>query len=87
MLVVAPAGSSGRCSTRPALAASVGRGHRDDRRGAAVPAAGGLKSGRFLLSWNEAAAIRWDVLILFGGGLALAAAIGDSDLAAGSARS
>jgi sodium-dependent dicarboxylate transporter 2/3/5 len=40
-----------------------------------------LKSGRFLLSWKEAAKIRWDVLILFGGGLALAAAIGDSDLA------
>jgi sodium-dependent dicarboxylate transporter 2/3/5 len=37
--------------------------------------------GRFALSWREAAAIRWDVLILFGGGLALAAAIGDSDLA------
>lgn len=37
--------------------------------------------GRFLLSWREAAEIRWDVLILFGGGLALAAAIGDSDLA------
>ena len=40
-----------------------------------------LKSGRFLLSWKEAAAIRWDVLILFGGGLALAAAIGESDRA------
>ncbi len=40
-----------------------------------------LKSGRFLLSWKEAAKIRWDVLILFGGGLALAEAIGDSDLA------
>ena len=40
-----------------------------------------LKSGRFLLSWTEAAKIRWDVLILFGGGLALAAAIGESDLA------
>jgi sodium-dependent dicarboxylate transporter 2/3/5 len=40
-----------------------------------------LKSGRFLLSWKEAVAIRWDVLILFGGGLALAAAIGGSDLA------
>ena len=38
--------------------------------------------GRFLLSWKEAAGIRWDVLILFGGGLALATAIGDSDLAA-----
>ena len=41
-----------------------------------------LKRGRFLLSWHEAAAIRWDVLILFGGGLALAAAMGESDLAA-----
>jgi sodium-dependent dicarboxylate transporter 2/3/5 len=40
-----------------------------------------LKRGRFLLSWTEAAKIRWDVLILFGGGLALAAAIGESDLA------
>ncbi len=40
-----------------------------------------LKHGRFLLSWKEAAAIRWDVLILFGGGLALASAIGESDLA------
>jgi sodium-dependent dicarboxylate transporter 2/3/5 len=40
-----------------------------------------LKSGRFLLSWDEAMKIRWDVLILFGGGLALAAAIGESDLA------
>lgn len=41
-----------------------------------------LNRGRFLLSWQEAVKIRWDVLILFGGGLALAAAIGDSDLAA-----
>ena len=40
-----------------------------------------FKHGRFLLSWKEAAGIRWDVLILFGGGLALANAIGDSDLA------
>ena len=40
-----------------------------------------LKSGRFLLSWKEAAAIRWDVLILFGGGLALASAIAETDLA------
>ncbi|MDP6707725.1 MAG: DASS family sodium-coupled anion symporter [Alphaproteobacteria bacterium] len=40
-----------------------------------------LARGRFLLSWQEAAAIRWDVLILFGGGLALASGIGDSDLA------
>lgn len=40
-----------------------------------------LKEGRFVLSWKEASSIRWDVLILFGGGLALASAIGDSDLA------
>ena len=39
-----------------------------------------LRRGRFLLSWSEAAEIRWDVLILFGGGLALANAIGMSDL-------
>lgn len=40
-----------------------------------------LERGRFLLSWKQAVGIRWDVLILFGGGLALAAAIGESDLA------
>jgi sodium-dependent dicarboxylate transporter 2/3/5 len=40
-----------------------------------------LKAGRFLLTWREAVEIRWDVLILFGGGLALAATIGGSDLA------
>ena len=40
-----------------------------------------LKRGRFLLSWKEALGIRWDVLILFGGGLSLATAIGESDLA------
>ncbi|MEZ5670526.1 MAG: DASS family sodium-coupled anion symporter [Alphaproteobacteria bacterium] len=40
-----------------------------------------LRTGRFLLSWREAATIRWDVLILFGGGLALAEAIGATDLA------
>ncbi len=40
-----------------------------------------LRRGRYLLTWKEAAAIRWDVLILLGGGLALAAAIGESDLA------
>ena len=40
-----------------------------------------FKRGRFLLSWKEAVGIRWDVLILFGGGLALATAMGESDLA------
>jgi solute carrier family 13 (sodium-dependent dicarboxylate transporter), member 2/3/5 len=40
-----------------------------------------LRRGRFLLTWEEAAAIRWDVLILFGGGLALAGAMGESGLA------
>jgi sodium-dependent dicarboxylate transporter 2/3/5 len=40
-----------------------------------------LKTGRFVLSWKEAVAIPWDVLILFGGGLALASGIGESDLA------
>jgi sodium-dependent dicarboxylate transporter 2/3/5 len=40
-----------------------------------------LGRGRFLLSWREAVGIRWDVLILFGGGLSLAAAISHSDLA------
>ena len=40
-----------------------------------------LGRGRFLLSWNEAITLRWDVLILFGGGLALAAAINDTGLA------
>jgi sodium-dependent dicarboxylate transporter 2/3/5 len=35
-----------------------------------------------LLSWEDAMKIRWDVLILFGGGLALAKVIGSSGLAA-----
>jgi len=38
-------------------------------------------SRKFLLTWDEAKTIRWDVLILFGGGLALAAAISSSGLA------
>ena len=41
----------------------------------------GSKPGRVLLTWRQATGIRWDVLILFGGGLTLAAAIGESDLA------
>lgn len=44
-----------------------------------VPA-GRLGEG-FLLEWEDAARIRWDILILFGGGLALASAIGTSGLA------
>ena len=35
----------------------------------------------FLLEWSDAQTIRWDVLILFGGGLALAGAIHNSGLA------
>ena len=38
--------------------------------------------GRPLLTWEEVKTIRWDVLILFGGGLALAEAIGSTGLAA-----
>lgn len=37
---------------------------------------------RFLLTWNEARDIPWQVLILFGGGLSLAAAMDRSGLAA-----
>lgn len=37
--------------------------------------------GRNLLSWDEARDVRWDVLILFGGGLALADAIASTGLA------
>ena len=36
--------------------------------------------GTMLLSWEDAKTIRWDVLILFGGGLALASAIENSGL-------
>ncbi len=45
-----------------------------------LPGGGGQR--RALLTWEEAQGIRWDVLILFGGGLSLAKAIGGSDLAA-----
>jgi sodium-dependent dicarboxylate transporter 2/3/5 len=45
-----------------------------------IPA--GTTGSERLLRWQEAARIRWDVLILFGGGLALAGAIADSGLAA-----
>jgi sodium-dependent dicarboxylate transporter 2/3/5 len=39
-------------------------------------------AGTRLLEWRDAKALRWDVLILFGGGLALASAIDASGLAA-----
>ena len=39
-----------------------------------------IKNYRFILTWKQAASIRWDVLMLFGGGLALAAQIGNTDL-------
>jgi len=42
----------------------------------------GRGEGGRLLDWDEAARIRWDVLILFGGGLALARLIDTSGLAA-----
>jgi sodium-dependent dicarboxylate transporter 2/3/5 len=44
-----------------------------------VPAGG--DSRQPILTWAQAASLRWDVLILVGGGLALAAAISDSGLA------
>lgn len=40
-----------------------------------------LSKRQFLLRWDDAARIRWDILILFGGGLALAGGIGSSGLA------
>jgi sodium-dependent dicarboxylate transporter 2/3/5 len=38
------------------------------------------KAGTFLLDWSDLKELRWDVLILFGGGLALASAIGSTGL-------
>ncbi|WP_138431459.1 SLC13 family permease [Fodinibius saliphilus] len=40
-----------------------------------------LSEGQFLLSWSDAAKLPWGVLILFGGGLSLAAAISETGLA------
>jgi sodium-dependent dicarboxylate transporter 2/3/5 len=44
-----------------------------------IPA--GTRDGRFLLNWDWARRLPWGVLILFGGGLTLAAAISQSGLA------
>lgn len=41
----------------------------------------GSNKGGYLLRWEDAVTIRWDILILFGGGLALAGGIGASGLA------
>jgi solute carrier family 13 (sodium-dependent dicarboxylate transporter), member 2/3/5 len=40
-----------------------------------------LSEGRFALDWESASGIPWNVLVLFGGGLSLAAAIADTGLA------
>lgn len=42
----------------------------------------GMEPGRFLLNWEQAERLPWGVLLLFGGGLSLAAAVADSGLAA-----
>lgn len=39
------------------------------------------KEGRFVLNWEDAKRLPWEVLILFGGGLSLAGAITDTGLA------
>jgi sodium-dependent dicarboxylate transporter 2/3/5 len=41
----------------------------------------GMERGRFLLTWEYAERLPWGVLLLFGGGLSLAAAVSDSGLA------
>jgi len=42
----------------------------------------GRRTGERLLDWSQARRLPWGVLILFGGGLSLSAAIGDTGLAA-----
>src|SRR5690606_22654663 len=46
-----------------------------------VPARSADGSARPLITWREAREIPWDVLLLFGGGLSLAAAMESSGLA------
>ncbi|HHM23932.1 MAG TPA: DASS family sodium-coupled anion symporter [Bacteroidetes bacterium] len=46
-----------------------------------------LSRGQFLLDWKSALRIPWGILILFGGGIALAAAFGETGLAHWIARS
>jgi len=41
----------------------------------------GIERGRFLLTWQQAERLPWGVLLLFGGGLSLAAAVSGSGLA------
>ncbi len=41
----------------------------------------GIERGRFLLTWEQAERLPWGVLLLFGGGLSLAAAVSQSGLA------
>jgi solute carrier family 13 (sodium-dependent dicarboxylate transporter), member 2/3/5 len=73
--------------TRPLLETLPGLGWIDDTSVAIfaglllflVPAGEGR--GRTLLVWSETARLPWGTLILFGGGLSLAAAISDSGLA------
>ena len=42
---------------------------------------GGTWESRFLLTWDDAKRLPWGILVLFGGGLSLAAAIADTGLA------
>lgn len=46
-----------------------------------VPSGSDIKKGAALLDWTTASNIPWGVLLLFGGGLSLAAAVKSSDLA------